>query len=210
MSNFEQFESTVKEYLLNNGIALNLRDTLQNVSLNMEAQPPKYLYSGIVNLDVLSMDILAKDGYKIVKNTLPEEHPINTADAFLIDKNNIWYLIEFKDCPVNNKKDNILKKAYSNWYMIMDIFFSMKELGKSSLIFDSNNPVKFAKEHVEYIVVCSQAKNPNVYNQIKNHALINQKYTPPFMQRLKDYIFKDAYAYTESSFEQYFVKTFGY
>lgn len=210
MNNFKQFEITAKDYLLTSGITLNLIDTLHNVSLNSEANPPRYLYDGKRNLDVVSMDVLARDGYKIVKKALQEEHPINTADAFLIDKDNIWYLIEFKDCQINNKKDNILKKAYCNWYMIMDIFFSMKELGKQSSIFDTDNPVKFAKDHVIYIVVCSQSKNPNIYNQIKSHALISQNYTPPFMQRLKDYIYKDVYAYTESSFEKQFVKSFTY
>ena len=64
--------------------------------------------------------------------------------------------------------------------------------------------------HVHYILVCSGEENPKIYNQVKNQALLKQNYTPPFMRRLKDYLFKDAYVYTENFFEEEFVKKFAY
>lgn len=70
------------------------------------------------------------------------------------------------------------------------------------------NPIRFAEEHVHYILVCSSEKNPNLYNLVKAQVLLKQNYTPPFMQRLKDYLFKDVYVYTENFFETEFVKKF--
>ena len=207
MKNFEIFKNTVEDYLSGNGIEPRYLESLHETSLNSDKQNPRHLYNGIFNPDVVSMDILARH-YKVIKGALPDQNPINTADAFLIDRNNEWYFIEFKDCPINNKKDNLLKKAYSNWYMVLDMFYAMMESGNDSLIFDTKNPVRFAKEHVHFIVVCSMDKNPNIYNQIKSHELLHENYTPPFLLRLKDYIFKDVYAFTEEKFEQKFMKSF--
>ncbi len=212
MNNFEIFKDTVTRYLSGYGISISYLSTLHTSSLNDAGD--RYLYNGGLDYETVSMDILAKQGYKQVKRTLPAENPINTADSFLVNEANEWFLIEFKDCPVKaekqSTKDNIIKKAYANWYMILDIFYTMMERGDKSSIFDVRNPVKFAEEHVTYILVCSKDKNANLYNQVKNHALMNQNYTPPFMRRLKDYIFKDAYVYTEDFFERKFVNTFAY
>lgn len=77
----------------------------------------------------------------------------------------------------------------------MDILYEMKDSDFRFSKFDFDNPILFAQGHIHYILVCSTVKNPTVYTQIKNHALVNSVYTPPFMQRLKDYLFKDAYIY---------------
>ena len=196
MSNFDVFKDTVVRYLMRNGIELSFLSSLHEVSLNNTNDESRYLCNSGGDLEVVSMDVLAKDGYRKVKASSLKENPITTVDAFMINKNNEWYLIEFKDCPIRSDKkttkDNIIKKAYEN------------------AIFDVVNPVKFAKLHVYYILVCSADKNANIYNQVKNKALLNQNYTPPFMQRLKDYIFKDAFVYTEDFFEKKFVNNFVY
>ena len=214
MSNFDVFKDTVVRYLMRNGIELSFLSSLHEVSLNNTNDESRYLCNSGGDLEVVSMDVLAKDGYRKVKASSLKENPITTVDAFMINKNNEWYLIEFKDCPIRSDKkttkDNIIKKAYENWYMILDMFYTMTEEGYENAIFDVVNPVKFAKLHVDYILVCSADKNANIYNQVKNKALLNQNYTPPFMQRLKDYIFKDAFVYTEDFFEKKFVNNFVY
>ena len=215
MTNFEVFKDAVKKYLSECDISISCDLTLHEASLNNDGKVCRYLYNGDRNLTVVSMDILAKQGYKAVKGVKdPRENPINTVDEFLINKENEWYLIEFKDCVIKADKqavkDNIIKKAYANWYMIMDMFYTLSEKNEKCGIFDINNPIRFAKEHVHYILVCSGEENPKIYNQVKSQALLKQNYTPPFMRRLKDYLFKDAYVYTENFFEEEFVKKFAY
>ena len=211
-SNFDQFKCIIEKYMKSNAVDEPFVSTLYETSLN-DAENT-YLYKGKVNLEVISMDLLAKKAYKIIKDADSKENPVNTADAFLINKENEWYFIEFKDTPINagnqSVKSSILKKAYANWYMVLDILYSMKEIMETNSIFEKDNPVQFAKEHVSYILVCNSQKNANIYNQVKNSSLIGKKYTPGFMRRLKYYLFKDAYVYTEDFFEKKFVTGFSY
>lgn len=205
----------VTDFLKNGGVSMEIVSNLHDTSLNDANKSEKnYVYNGDKNLAVIDMDLIAKDGYRIIKHASGKDNIINTVDAFIINKANEWFFIEFKDSEIKAEnsglKNNVIKKAYSNWYMLLDILYFMA--GNSSFYhqFSLENPIKFAKEHIYYILVCSTEKNPLIYEQLKSHELIGEKYTPPFMQRLKDYMFKDAYVYTESFFERKFVKNFIY
>ena len=210
MSNFLQMVAMIDQYLINHGIDQNIKSTMHDVSVNKcdNTSNIVYVYNGKNNLDVLDMDAIAKNGYKVIKK--PNDKPNNSADAFLINNNNEWFFIEFKDAPINESKISIIKKAYSNWYMLMDILFEMRGSGEEYLQFDFDNPIKFAQYNVTYIVVCSNEKNPQIYMQIKNKDLIGETYTPPFLEKIKTYIFKDVYAYTEFYFEKKFANKFTY
>ena len=96
-------------------------------------------------------------------------------------------------------------------YVIIFLYLK-KERGRimGSVKFDYSNPVKFAKKNVVYILVCSSSKNPNVVTQVRNYKYKKKKYTPEYMQKMKEYLFKDAYVYTEIEFEREFVKKFQY
>lgn len=215
MNNFCALKNTIGSYLVLNGVELDCLSNLHDTSINnSNKQKANYVYIGKKDLNVLDMDLIAKKAYKIIKHAEGKDNIINTADAFVINYTNDWFFIEFKDSEIKAEnsglKNNVLKKAYSNWYMMLDILYSMNEAGERFPQFNLDNPVRFAKEHVNYILVCSRAKNPTVYQQIKNHDLIGETYTPPFMQRLKDYMFKDAYVYTEEFLERKFVNGFEY
>lgn len=216
MNKFDEFKVMVTKYLEENGIELNILSNLHDTSKNdADKSNIAYLYCGAKDLEVIDMDIIAKKAYKDIKHAKNVSNNfINTADAFLINKDNEWYFIEFKDAVIKSDNDklksNVLRKAYSNWYMVLDVLYNMKEKSTVYKGFDFENPIEFAKKHVYYIVVCSEAKNPNVYIQIKNSELIGEKYTPLFMQRLKDYLFKDAYLYTEKNLEKSFIDKFAY
>lgn len=96
-------------------------------------------------------------------------------------------------------------------YMLLDILYAMKNSEDMYSKFAFEDPIKFIRENVYYILVCSKDKNPQIYEQIKNCEISEEKnYTPPFMERLRDYIFKDAYVYTEFQLEHKFVKAFEY
>lgn len=205
---FQKFKDMIDNYFIIRGIELEYISTLHDASENDAGE--SHVYNGSNDIPVIDMDAIAKDGYKLLIN--PNQNPINTADAFVINDKNEWYFIEFKDTKIDatksSLKDNLIKKAYSNWYMILDIIYKMKDTEFCFKDFDFSDPVKFVKEHVYYIVVCSASENPSLYLQIKNQELINDKYTPPFMYRIKDYLFKDAYIYTEHFLERKFVKGF--
>lgn len=214
MSNFQKINTLIDNYLSNNGINVEFLSTFHETSKNDSdrTKEPVFIYNFDKDLQVIDMDAVAKYGYKIIKNS--NEKPINTADAFLINSNNDWFFIEFKDSTINAEnskvKNSIIKKAYANLYMLLDIIYDMKDTEQRLNYFNYDNPIQFVKEHIFYIVVCSTNKNPQIYKQIKNKELLNQKYTPPFMYRIKDYLFKDAYIYTEEHLEKELVRRFRY
>lgn len=215
MNNFETFHDIVDKYLKNHGVSLGIITNLHDASINdADKKNIRYVYNGAKDLDVVDMDKIAKKGYKIIKGADGKDNIINTADAFLVNKEDEWFFVEFKDAEVkadnSSLKNSVLKKAYSNWYMLLDVLYLMREKGEIYSKFNFDNPIQFAKEHVHYILVCSEDKNYNTYMQIKNNSLQGKRYTPLFMQRLKDYLFKDAYVYTEQFFEREFVNQFAY
>ena len=79
MSNFDVFKDTVMQYFKEYGISVSCLSNLHKDSLNEAGD--RYLYNGELDFKTISMDTVAKDGYKQVKGTLPEEHPINTVDS---------------------------------------------------------------------------------------------------------------------------------
>lgn len=216
MNNFDMMFEMINNYQLNYGIEKNIISCLHDTSKSTSETGKKtYVYNGRVDLSVIDMDVIARDCYKKIKKPdNPEEHPVNTADAFLINYNNDWYFIEFKDSHISNVnknfKDNIIKKAFSNWYMLMEILYEMKDTEYKYTDFYFDDPVKFAQEHICYILVCTLSKNPSMYSLIKGNYLANSNYTPPFMSRLKGYLFKDAFAYTEDFLERKLVNKFKY
>lgn len=209
MSNYNDIVAMLEKYLSDNNIDISIKSDLHKASFNDNEN--NYLYNG-KKLQVVDMDNIAKKAYRLIKkpDSITEDDSVNTADAFLVDKENEWFFIEFKDSPLNSVKDSVLKKAYSNWYMLMDILFEMKENESEYLNFTFENPIKFAKENITYIVVCSLEKNPTTYKQIRRKRIIGEKYTAPFLERIKSYLFKDAYVYTEDFFEREFVNKFEY
>lgn len=207
MTNYERVKQLLAEYFTSKGVYVNLEADLHITSLNENANPPNYLFNGTNNLQVISMDDVAKSGYKIVKGAMGK--PVNTVDAFLADINNEWFFIEFKDCKITTtKKDNIEKKGMANFLMLLDIFSSIGDACRD--VFDINEPMKFAREHITYILVCSQDDNPYTYDQIRMCDVIGERYTPDYLNKFKEYFFKDAYVYTEEYFEKRFVNKFAY
>ena len=206
MSNYERVKQLLERYFSQKGISVDLETDLHMSSINEQATPVNYLFCGKRNLSVISMDNIAQKGYRIAKAAVGK--PLNTVDAFLADVNNEWFFIEFKDCKISSKKDNIEKKGMANFLMLLDILSTMGEECKG--VFDVDDPMKFAREHITYILVCSEDDNAYTYDQIRVCDVLGENYTPPCLQKFKDYFFKDAYVYTETYFENRFVKKFAY
>ncbi len=214
-NNFTEFVDLISKYLsydLQSGCMISNLHDLSRDDSNKERM--EYVYNGENHLQVLDMDRIARTEYKKIKGAADKDSIINTADAFIITGKNQWYFIEFKNSIIKagkkGLKDNIIKKAYANWYMLLDILYTMYQKGIRYEGFCYENPVTFAKNNINYILVCKQEDNPEAYNLIKKSDLAGEKYTPPFMLRLKDYLFRDAYLYTDEFLERKFVHGFEY
>lgn len=204
MSNFQLFKELMEKYTEDKGYSLSLGTSITEASYSQESK------HSLCNcdLEVINMDRFAQKGYRkiILPDSQSEDDSINTADAFIVDADNEWYFIEFKDGKLSNKsnKASVLKKAYSNAYAVLDVLYSMKETKFAYKGFDYENPIDFLRKQVNYILVFSEKQNADHTMQMLNHKHKNEKYLPEFMARLKGYIYKDAYAMTESTFEHTF------
>ena len=145
MSNYERVKELLKNYFAERGIIVDLEKDLHVVSLNEQGN--KYLFEGERNLKVISMDDIARDGYKQIKES--EGNPVNTVDAFLADVNEthiiynayeagelerVLYAAELiKKCPLYIKKlpdfsmkdiENTIKFGIHEWdvrYVFFDL-----------------------------------------------------------------------------------------
>ena len=160
MNNYQKFILLLQNYLKEN-LAIS-DDDIQRYSIkflsdmknaSLDDSNNNYLYNGDKKLSVIKMDDFT-DCYRQIKSnqikndTIEKENNINAVDAFLINKDNIWFLIEFKDAEIKSGKSkikhNIIRKAYGNWYMLLDILYNMKDKNFMDN-FDYENPIEFAK-----------------------------------------------------------------
>lgn len=218
-NNFERFQIMLQDFFEQNGvdISINLISLHDASKSDSDTQNITFFYNDRKEMWVIDMDEIARNPYRKIRISEEFEDTkndiVNTADGFVINRDNKWFFLEFKNEKIagskKSLKDNIIKKAYCNWYMLMDILLNIAQ-DKRYIDFDYSNPVKFAKENIVYILICNSKNNPNVVTQVQNHKLKNEKYTPIFMQRLKEYVFMDAYVCTEIDLERDFVKNFQY
>lgn len=208
MNNLEKFADMLEAYLEKEGYIIKLASDISDTSFSSEAGGSLCNSS----MTVIDMDRFARQGYRriILPESQTEDDSINTADAFMINRDNEWYFIEFKDAKLGNSKHSILKKAYSNLFAVMDVLYEMRGQIEAYSQFEYENPIDFIHRHVTYILVFSGTKNPQDAKQVLNHKLIKRKYLPEFMKRLQGYIYKEAYAVTEDEFEKGFLAHFHY
>ena len=131
-TNFDEIKNTIETFFRDNSqnnqiVPISLNEASKNDS---DKNNVTFFYNG-EELNVIDMDRIAKKQYKdlrvIDKSQLTKDDIVNTSDGFIIDKCNKWYFIEFKDCDINGSRDSlkngIIKKAYGNWYMLLDILY---------------------------------------------------------------------------------------
>lgn len=206
MNHFEQFADMMNQYLADRGYKTPIKTDMRTASYSSESK--QSLCDS--PLQVIDMDSFAKKGYRkiILPDSVSEDDSINTADAFLINAVSEWYFIEFKDAKLSNAKASVLKKAYSNVYAVMDVLYAMRGTAEEYRDFDYADPIRFIRNHVSYVLVFCECKNPRDMIQMKNHRQKGENYLPEFMKRLQGYIYKEAYAVTETVFEYEFVRHF--
>lgn len=206
MDQYDEFKAMIDAYLNKHGQTPTYKASLHETSMNDAGSV--YLYeSSRRDIEVINMDDIAQGAYRNTRfpESYKKEDSISTNDAFVICDDNKWYFIEFKDQKLNNTKDSVSKKAYCNWYMLLDIIYEMEqERHLSSFWYD--DPIEFARENVNLILVVSEDKNPTEAKRIQDSINAKQQYTPVFLEKLQKYIYHDVFLHTPATLERYFVK----
>lgn len=170
MSNFTDFVDILDAYAKKNGVPLcsfvsNLHDT------SVDTANSVYVYDSAPDLSVISLDdyvhhIYAPTRYKGDASIVDKDSPAS-ADALLIDGEDRWFFIEFKNQKIGDTNDSVTKKAYQNYYWLLDIMYEMRSspiYGGKSRIY--NNPVDFARQYVDYVLVVSEDKNTVIHKEV--------------------------------------------
>lgn len=156
-----------------------------------------------IDMDVIKLDDMTepfKNYMKNVRNLKSFEQP-HAVDAICVDRDNEWFLIEFKNCSLDDSevRSSIRKKMFGSLWFI----FTMSSIFSPTLF--NTDITEFSRKHITYIVVVSRKKNPKEFHLIRRSPQLH--FTPYYFEKYKGYYFKDVLLYTEDQF-QYFVKNF--
>lgn len=214
MNNFELTAQFFEKYSKKHGVDFPDDFVSDLIKTSIDSVSKMSLYTNKTNnLNVLDMDVFAKKIYYRVWGQNMPDNIFNSPDAFLVNSDNHWFFIEFKNSQINAQnaktKSNILKKAFCIVYSIIDV---LSEVNDGYILSAYSNPLSFFRSNVTYILVCSNDKNPTVSQRNVQQRITTGKYryTPEFMQKINSYLFYDACIYTEKYFEEEFVKNFKY
>lgn len=212
MTNYEQIKNLLQSFACNYNQHICIEETLSDVSEDKQTKELVYKNTR-QDMKIIDMDKIAHNIYRIARipDSVKESESLASADAFVVSSDNIWYFIEFKNQKISKAKESVTKKAYQNWYWLVDILYEMREQsGVQYETFNYDNPIAFAKENVVYILVVSEEKNIMDSEKIRQGTLGKRKWQPDYMKKLEKYIFKEAYVYTPYALEHDFVKRFKY
>lgn len=216
MTNYDQIKEILKQfsdkYVTRIIIESKMSDVSEDKAASKRTEKKVLLYEdNRKDMQVIDMDEIAHKAYRVARypESVKEDDSLASADAFVINADNMWYFIEFKNQEITKAKDSVTKKAYQNWYWLVDVLREMKDTIQYNN-FNYEDPISFARENVTYILVVSQEKNYNNVKKMHDCKLAGQKFLPQYMEKLEKYTFKETYVYTPEMFEQKFVKKFKY
>lgn len=216
MTNYDQIKEILKQfsdkYVTRIIIESKMSDVSEDKAASKRTEKKVLLYEdNRKDMQVIDMDEIAHKAYRVARypESVKEDDSLASADAFVINADNMWYFIEFKNQEIAKAKDSVTKKAYQNWYWLVDVLREMKDTIQYNN-FNYEDPISFARENVTYILVVSQEKNYNNVKKMHDCKLAGQKFLPQYMEKLEKYTFKETYVYTPEMFEQKFVKKFEY
>lgn len=216
MTNYDQIKEILKQfsdkYVTKIIIESKMSAVSEDKAASKNTEEKVLLYEDSrKDMQVIDMDEIAHNAYRIARypESVKEEDSLASADAFVINADNMWYFIEFKNQEITKAKNSVTKKAYQNWYWLVDVLREMKDQIQYNN-FNYEDPISFARENVAYILVVSQEKNYNNMKKMHECMLAGQKFLPQYMEKLEKYTFKETYVYTPEMFEKCFVKRFEY
>ena len=202
MTNYDQIKEILKQfsdkYVTRIIIESKMSDVSEDKAASKRTEKKVLLYEdNRKDMQVIDMDEIAHKAYRVARypESVKEDDSLASADAFVINADNMWYFIEFKNQEITKAKDSVTKKAYQNWYWLVDVLREMKDTIQYNN-FNYEDPISFARENVVYILVVSQEKNYNNVKKMHDCKLAGQKFLPQYMEKLEKYTFKETYVYT--------------
>lgn len=219
MTNYEQIKELIQTFADNHNISSNQIETLLSKVSDDKSETERIGIKTLVYNDcrkdiaIIDMDEVAHNIYRHVRfpESTKNSESLASVDAFVISSDDVWYFIEFKNQRISKTKDSVTKKAYQNWYWLVDVLYEMKEQYQMEYDnFNYNNPIEFARNNVVYILVVSENKNTVDVDKMHKCVLAGRKFQTEFIKKLEKYVFKESYIYTPDLLEKRLIKHFKY
>lgn len=176
--------------------------TMKETSYDSKGKIYVYDYDGY-DMTILKLDDFSELLAEKRKNQGHKKRTLPAADAICIDSKNNWYLIEFKNSEFSKRTVGSVQEKIFNSLWIL--FYTYSVTGEISYIIKdihNNDIIQFAREHITYIVVCSEDKNTNIKNAIHMKEAMHIHYTPLALDPYINFCFKDAYLYTKQELKK--------
>ena len=158
------------------------------------------------NMEVIKLDEYTKDFNRMRRLEIPElkeDHQPKAVDAVCVNKENNWFLIEFKHQSLKSALKSSPAKMHSSLWLIAFLYSKL-----SKKIADEADVLKFARENVTFITVVSSEKNGDLDETIgATWEEGGAFYTPKKFMKYKGYYFKYIYILTEVGL-RFFINSF--
>lgn len=192
---FLKFCDVIKRSLIDQSKFDNCLSDMISASEDDNNHEPWYTDDGH-NMQTIKLDEYTKDFNKKRRQEMPElkvDHQPLAVDAVCVNKDNEWFLIEFKNRPLKKAIDSTPQKMLSSLWLIAFLYSKLSEK-----IADESDILKFAREKITFITVVSSEKNEEDEEAIGATWEENGTfYTPNKFMKYKGYYFKDVYILTE-------------
>lgn len=134
MTNYDQIKEILKQfsdkYVTKIIIESKMSAVSEDKAASKNTEEKVLLYEDSrKDMQVIDMDEIAHNAYRIARypESVKEDDSLASADAFVINADNMWYFIEFKNQEITKAKNSVTKKAYQNWYWLVDVLREMKD-----------------------------------------------------------------------------------
>lgn len=203
--NFAKFCDIIQRSLSDQSEYRNCLSNMIKASEDDDNQAYVYNYPEH-NMEVIRLDEYTKDFKNKRRKEIPglkDDHQPSAVDAVCVNKDNDWFLIEFKNQSLDEAVKSTPKKMLSSLWLIAFLYSKLSEK-----ITDKSDILKFARENVTFITVVSSEKNEKYDETIgatweKNGSF----YTPRKFKKYIGYYFKDVYVLTEKGL-RFFIRGF--
>ena len=158
-----------------------------------------YVYSLSQDMEIIKLDDFTKyfnERRKQLGYSAAQE--MSAVDAVCINSTGEWFLIEFKNQPLDNSISSVKKKILSSLWLLFYIY----SYTDNSI----DDVIKFSKNNVTYIVVYNKEKIEQDAMRIEQKEAQGEHYTPHKLAPYKDYCFKDIYIYTDQQLRNFIYK----
>lgn len=219
MTNYEQIKEILQTFADNHHIGSSQIETMLSEVSDDKSETKRtgiktFVYNACrKDIAIIDMDEVAHNIYRHVRfpESTKESESLASVDAFVISSDDVWYFIEFKNQKISKTKDSVTKKAYQNWYWLVDVLYEMNEQHQMKYDkFNYDNPIEFARNNVVYILVVSEDKNLADVDKMRKCFLAGKRFQTEFIKKLEKYIFKETYIYTPDLLEKRLIKLFKY